>query len=633
MKKIFLIVTEDITKTETLSGSLGNLYANIYSWWLNIRLKLIVYFLQNFFNIKVLATNNQFRKHNSSEVLNYDKYLKISQIKQFRSHSWQLVNYIFQQLNITNDNKFLRKRNIKATKLWETYLAIKITHNYLIYFHLIEKIINEIKPKYVLVIGSSIQEKIALYFAKKNSIKSLKLNFLSSSFINKYLYIFFRQREISRKISEFIFRASQHDKNSQKTISSVLLSADFYRHLKTLVPLYNYLRKSKYFPCFVTNEKGMEDSINNFNLENPSMIYLANYLDVDYLNLNLANWKKKSRQLLKKTSKVFFKNIKNDEQFISSLIFSDLTPIITHGLILSNICLEAGFNLFEKIKPEGVIVVSDQRPVEVTLSLLAKKFQVPSILVSPHTVLGADETNRYNTTNKISVTGKYSYRKLLSLGVPQKKLYICGDPSYEYQNTTSKKQLYSQLGIKKLSQKIILLISFRSNPNIPQLEKKEFFLVASRAVEKIKSATLVIKPHPTEKRETLVQEVKKWGINKALISDNNTTELFDLLKYSNAILITWSMTGLEAIMHKIPVVVINTTCKNYDKFIPYVSNGGAVEAKNKEDLIKHLEIFIKLNSYLAKSRLKKAQKFIEEYIQSPDGKVCKRIVSLVTSQQ
>ena len=627
MKPTALIVTEDISKTETFSGLIGKVYSTLYSYWLNFRLKIIYKLFSYKYKVKILATGTKFSSQN---ILEYSLQLKTSRLKKFRSQSWSLVNHVFKELNVLADNNFLKQRRINLTKIWETELAIKVSFNYLSYLDAIDTIVEAIKPDLIIVLGNSLQEKIAGYLAKKKKIKFLKLNLASLSFINNYLFIFFRNREIINKISNQLSQAGLKPKIKKQNL--FLLSVDFYRHLKTLVPLYSYLMKAKKNAYFVTNSFNLNQALVNFNITNPNLIYLSGYLTKNYLSSNMRQWKIQTKRLLKKTKALFLKNTENDDDFIISLMITDLTPIIKYGFILSKICLEAGYLFFKQTELKGVVVVSDQRPVEVVLALMAKKFKVPSILVTSHTILSADAINRYNTTDKISVPGENTYKQLLSIGVQKNKINLCGDPSYEYRQGISRKEVFNRLGIKDLSKKIVLLTSFRINPRIPLREKQLFFQTANQAIKQIKSAILVVKPHPTEKRTSLQEEINRWGIKDVIISNNESIELFDLLRASSVVLITWSMTGFEAIMNNRPVIVVNTTKKNYDDFIPYISGKGAVQAENITKLEKYLESYLENNNILLKERLRAAQSFIKHYILLPDGKVCQRIIAVLLSR-
>jgi len=79
-------------------------------------------------------------------------------------------------------------------------------------------------------------------------------------------------------------------------------------------------------------------------------------------------------------------------------------------------------------------------------------------------------------------------------------------------------------------------------------EKKMQFQAVYKAVEDINNCQLVIKPHPAENRQSLMQDLKVWKINNFILTDNKKIELYDLLNISKVVIIAWSMVGFEAML-------------------------------------------------------------------------------------
>ena len=156
-----------------------------------------------------------------------------------------------------------------------------------------------------------------------------------------------------------------------------------------------------------------------------------------------------------------------------------------------------------------------------------------------------------------------------------------------------------------------------------------FIKLAQAAVRQVDNAILVIKPHPTEKRYQLLEELKAWQVNDVIVTNNSQLELLDLLTVSSVVVQTWSMTGLEAITFNLPLIIVNPLNKNYDQVIPYISGYGAKEAKNQTQLMELLKIFTNKTHPQTKSQLLSARHFAREYIKTPDGQVCQRISDLL----
>ena len=160
---------------------------------------------------------------------------------------------------------------------------------------------------------------------------------------------------------------------------------------------------------------------------------------------------------------------------------------------------------------------------------------------------------------------------------------------------------------------------------MPKKEKKDFFLMVVRAAKQYADAILVIKPHPTEKKYRLLEELKQWGITNAIVSDNQKVELFDLLKLSSVVVMVWSMTGFEAMMLKRPVIIVNPHRKNFDKYIPYLKNKAAVEANTLSTLSKYLAIFSNHQNQKTKALIASGLQFARVYIRKPDSLAAQRV--------
>ena len=606
-----LIITEDIVKIQTLTGLLGQLYSFIYISWLRLRLKLIICFSPE---AQVLTSDafNNIQKN----IFYYGQELANLNYAANRQFYWKITNKILDALN--------RK---ELTELFAVKLASYLTYNYLVYADLYQKIFDKINPKKVIILGSSPHELIAEFIAREKGICVVKISLLQLSWLNQTLNHFFINREYKTKIERFLTQ-SQHPLPEISTIKkSTLLSLDFYRHLKTLAPIYSNLQK-KHSPLLVTDIPNLESSLSNLNLKNARAVYLAGFLGKRQI-LNV---------LSQKSIKLPVSEAHRDtlQDFLFNLSLKTAKPLISNSLILAKLYQLASQKLFKTLKPSGVVIVSDARLIELSLAQQAKKNHTPSIMVSPNAILDATQLNPYTSTDKIAVVGSYIQDQLINIGVPSKKIHIVGDArieNYDFlKKHLSRETIYQKLQIKDLSKKIVLLISFRSNWYIPKPEKEMFIKMASQAVAANPDTILVIKPHPTEKRYRIIEELNQWGIKNVIVSDNNQLELMELLHAANVVVQTWSMTIFEAIMMRRPVIVINPQSKNYGSFNPIIKTGGAIEVKNQQDLNHWVKVLVNPNDWLAQNQLSKATKSCEEFIKSPDGKTAEQITSLLFSK-
>ncbi len=613
MAKI-LIITEDIVKIQTLTGIFGKAYSFLYLNWLKFRLQLTLFLFKKSHQTTVLTSD--YFKLNHKNCFYYGQELaNINHAKNIKTYQ-QVVNQLLQ--------------NVSLSQLFHTRLAIFLTFHYFIYADLYQKILKKTKPNIVVTLSNSYHEQTARFICQLNKIQVKNIFLFSFINLNHWLKNFFLNREYRQKINNFINQSKHRLPKADQLKDATFLSLDFYRHLKTLAPVYETFEKQNKNPWLITDITNLKQSLANLQIPQANYLYLASFLPQESIGINLKHWQDQSNQIIDSLVKAESKDMVS---FLYNLSLKTAKPILKHSFVLSHLYLEAAEKLFSLVKPKGVIVVSDLRFCELSLSHLARKYQVKSILASPNTLMDYLNLHPYDTTDEITVVGNFIKNRLIDFGINPKKIHSVGDPRIEKYQTLkpklNKTKIYQALNISDKNKKIALLISFRSTWTIPKTEKKAFFQTAVAAVKKTPGTILVIKPHPTEKRYRVLEELKEWKINNAIVSDNNQLELVDLLYASSVVLQTWSMTIFEAIMMNRPVIVINPFNKDYNYFIPCIKPGGAIEVKDQSQLDYWLPILINSNHSQTKKHLNKAKNVCAEFIRPPDGKATQRIIKLL----
>lgn len=607
MKKKLLVVTEDIIEIQTFSGTLGNVYSFFCQLLLKLKLKLAIFILHRQYDVTVLATDQYFSCPGA--FLSYSEQLDPAKMDAYKPLAWKIFKTI---AAVTG--------TIDLISLWQNKITSRLMNYYLSYLELLTRLISSGQYSQVLILGSSVPEQIAKFLCRQYQRPLLNYSFFNFNFLTKFFFRFFRQRELSRKLNHFILQARQSKLPPKLASHPVLLSVDLFRHLKTLIPVYLSLDQAKANPLFVTDESLITSYLTNSKAENSRYIFLANFISPQEIEHQIKSWR---------PAKAINLQSKNIATLILRLAYPEISPIIQEGLILSKLYLLAGEKLFQTLKPKYVVVAADIRLTEMTLSYLAKVHSIPSITVSPRTIIFPDEPYQYNLTDFIAVTGLHAKNQLIKLHVPAQKIIVSGDPRSDYFNFLSKNfsapKARLKLGIKPSKKKIILLISERPNLYLTEKEKRDFFLLVSQAVASHPDTILVVKPHPTEKKYRLLEELKQWEITNAIVSDNQKIELFDLLKLSSVVVMVWSMTGLEAMMMKKPVIIVNPHGKNFDKYIPYLKNKAAIEANTLSSLSKYLGIYSNHQNPATKKLIAAGLKFSRAYIKKPDGQAADRV--------
>lgn len=628
MKKRLLIVTQDIVKIQSFSGKIGRIYSLFYCWFLKLKIFTTVYLYKSKYEITLLSSlkYNLPIKNNllySFQILDRDSLVK------FKPLVWQAVRELEQQISRLNPT-FSHFSNIPLLKIWENKISTHLMNDYIFYYDLLIRLINKKKFDSVMVLGKSSQENLAVFIAGRQLIKTIKILQPNLNWVDNYLMRFFRQREMKKKINNF-FKLSTY-KSIKPAKNKVLLSLDFFRHLQTLAPVYSALEKTAFCPIFIADFQNAQTYLDNYNLYEANLSFISSFVSKKYLN-QIENWLKTGKVICRQLEKSINSLCDQEKKLLLQQYLNAFKPIFNHGLILSKLYLQASDQLIRQLKPKAILVAGDIRFIETSLGLLAKKYHLQSFTISPRTMIFDEETYQYDLTDRYLLTGQFTAKKLAKIGVKPTAINIIGDPRYDHffdlKKNFNRSEIYQKLNLGNLTKKIILLVSFRPCPQLTLEEKRDFFLLASNAVKEIPNAVLVAKPHPTEKRHLLVEQLRQWGITNVSVSDNQTVELAEILLASSIVAITWSMTGLEAIMLDRPIVIINPYAKDYNQFIPYLKAGVAKEANSTRELITIFKTYLQPHHPQTQALLTKARQFASQYIKTPTGKVSQEIASLI----
>ena len=559
--KHVLIITEDIIKIQTLSGILGRLFRFFYVGWLKNRLKLAVAILKPFFKLTIVASD-AFKLGGDSVFYYGDKLAQLDYAANRNLH-----------LKVTE-----RLLQGMPTNLFKSRLAIYLTYEYFVYAQLYQDVLTQTKPDFIVTLSSSYHEQTARFLGKTRGVKTIRCHFLTFVWLNHWLKKFFLKRQYSKKIRQFLSQSRVTPPPLKKLRFSTLLSLDYYRHLKTLAPLYRALDKKNRHPWLVDDTARLEPILKNFKLASANHFFLASFLP--------KGFKPPKTSLPKR-----LKTVTGLSDFLYNLGLAAASPMIDLGQTLSRFYLAAAENLFVSVRPKALVVVSDVRFCELALASAARSTRTRSLLASPNTLLALDQINAYDTAETVTVVGQFIKRQLVNLGLPPKRIKVVGDPRTEnYSQSVSRldaKKVFKTLGLDH-DQKIALLISFNPSHMIPKPEKEAFFKLASSAVAQVKNMTLVIKPHPSEKRYRVLEELKQWRITNAVVSDT--------------------------------VISINPFKKNYGFFLPIIKDGGAIEVHQMSQLKKWLSILLDKHQSQTKKQLQKAKRISADYIKPVAGR-------------
>jgi len=396
--KHILIIAEDVVKIQTLTGILGRAYSSLALFWLKAKLNLTIGWYRRFFKVSVLTSDCfEFKQVNA---FYYSRELSRLNYADKRLWYWQETNRLLDKIRSRNPDWF-SESGVNITRLFATRLCSYLAYNFLVYPQVEDRLIKKLRPNRVI-------------------------NFHSLIFvINRWLFAWLLNREYRQKLNLFLAQSQISTPQLSVRLPVVLLSLDFFRHLKTLKPVYEKLKVGKYAPILVTDIKSPQAALKNFKFQ-ADWLFLAAFLP-------------KAPQLAK-TYFLEAKEILKDFKL-------PFKPMLFYGLVLSKLYLAAGRELFKKIKPKQIITVSDVRFVETCLSALAKTKGINSLLVSPNVILDLAEINDYDTTDKVALAGDFIKGKLINQGLSPKKLFVVGDLQSINRPQLTKEQVFRLLEI------------------------------------------------------------------------------------------------------------------------------------------------------------------------------------------
>jgi len=219
----------------------------------------------------------------------------------------------------------------------------------------------------------------------------------------------------------------------------------------------------------------------------------------------------------------------------------------------------------------------------------------------------------------MTLNGPEVKKSMVSMGVPETKLAITGDPRFDpWINNKSivfkDKITYDELNIPKKCK----IVAVMTNPVTlnEKISHTEAYINGLLDVTKNnRDLYLVIKLHPSEKDKCFYEKLRdnKEVGNVTIIRHYNTPQL---LNDAAVVVTTISTTGEEAIFLGKPLVVVNLT--NEPDFMPYAGSDAALTVRRRGDL--DCILMSALNDQKVRDLLRVGRcEYVTKYMLSDDG--------------
>ncbi|UCD55380.1 MAG: CDP-glycerol glycerophosphotransferase family protein [Candidatus Omnitrophota bacterium] len=318
------------------------------------------------------------------------------------------------------------------------------------------------------------------------------------------------------------------------------------------------------------------------------------------------------------------------EDKIKTLIYRDFAKF------RKNIDILAGAHKRYNIK--SIILKNDVKTLAKTMVLSSKRLNIPTLVIQ-HGILAEPNGHDLILADKVAVWGNRAVRWYKNFGNDSNKMVVTGNHTLNkashYMDLNENKSFLKQLGIIKKGHVVTFFTtSGGGTSRLSAFENHDisFNLIRDmiKAVRSIGNTNLIIKLHPNESIRTFAKLLNRESRTTMVIKDSIDTR--KLMAISDLVVIGGggSTLGLEAIMMKKPLIVINLY-KRQD-LVPYVEKNVAIGAYTRDDI----ERAIKNGLYddNVKSKMDSARDdFINDFVYKADGKAGERIVKLIENLQ
>ncbi len=278
--------------------------------------------------------------------------------------------------------------------------------------------------------------------------------------------------------------------------------------------------------------------------------------------------------------------------------------------------------MIEKRKPKAVVLWNESTPFEKICAIASKNKGIGTLVVQHGVIIPKKHAKEYMrgyvpvAADRIAVWGPLPKKILEEAKVPAQKIVLTGFPKFDllHKKRFKPEELRNALGLGKEKMVVLATQPFMDSPTAQSMVKQ-----ASVACRKL-GCRLVVKVHPAEGKGKYEAIVKGLG-SDAIVLQNS--ELYELLKASDALIVHSSTIGIEAMLLGTPVIFFEE--KPGPKSL-FASIGCVPKARNQEQLLAALDTALGRKSKKLQAEI---EAFAKEIDYLRDGKATSRVIELV----
>lgn len=286
-------------------------------------------------------------------------------------------------------------------------------------------------------------------------------------------------------------------------------------------------------------------------------------------------------------------------------------------------------HILARHRPSLIISADDADPRCRIYSLLARAAGIPSLLVQQGLSSRDYPEWRFLSHDTVAAMGERSRRDLTAQGVDPERIVVTGHPGFDTFASTDPgvvADIRNDLGIPREHR----LILFASQPSYvgafdrPQ-KRTDMIKAVVNVATSMKGVTLVIKPHPGEKRKELAALV---GKAEGVVLVDGTVDIAPLIKACDVFITFFSTTALQALYVGKPVITIDVPGSGGGRL--YTDSHATWVARSCEDLRRHLtNLFSPQREEFQSTRKEARQRFLREMAYQPDGRAKERVLQVI----
>ncbi|MFX1383570.1 MAG: CDP-glycerol glycerophosphotransferase family protein [Promethearchaeota archaeon] len=524
--------------------------------------------------------------------------------------------------------------------------------------HVFLKIIESEKPLEIIIIEDRNEDIITINYVLQHicSIKNIHLKVLSkkkptSSFIyediqtrnknNKSIFLLIGESYVYKyflrvlfniiwKLQDFNWKFSKHTKKT------ILIPGRYYYHGSIVQKLSNIHRLVLFdFRPQILRKKDL-------------LFLFSKKREGSWRFLDLHHDKKMEKQVnifLKKSFKEWNK-ILESPKFKEIFTYNGISfwPILKKTLpyILLNYKLYIirfliNYKILKRNKYDLLILEQDFKPTNKTLSYIASKMNIPSLIIQ-HGFTGHYSAIIPTYCTKLAVWGKVSRDYLNQHGLGNNKMVITGTPRYDEYFKMKKDQklrikikdsVYKHFNIDK-SRKLYVLAgifghfyNYSSSYSYNHLEYERFLKMTFKAIKKLSNSHLIVKLRNLEPHSEIPLRIKE-ALDLPNLSIVTDYKMIDLIVACDCLITGYSSTGIEAMILEKPIIIINF--RKSTETIPFNDYNAVFSVSNFEDLLNAME-----QSLIKPVPVENYNKFLKDYIYKTDELSTNRVFNLINN--